>query len=281
MKKLRSGLDAWRQFVRSDGDRTPVDSYLPVILRRAVALLCIAAMLSTVYLPGPQQVHWSYPALVAVFYLLQPREALAVAVIATAALLPALIPTHNTRELATLVITVCVTCAFAYGFSVTRSRQHQRLRNLATRDPLTGARNRRDLADKLANVINNFNRTYTPSSIVLFNVDHLRKINDVHGHAVGDQVLKAITEIVNLRIRVTDSLYRIGGEEFVVLLEGADLHHAAQLAEQLRTLVDANELVREPSVTISLGVAEIRDDETADEWLRRAYEATHPARETR
>ena len=245
----------------------------------AVAVLCIVGVLSTVYLIGPQQVYWTFPAMVAVFYLLRPREALACGIVTILALQPKLIATHGASELATLVITIIVTCVFAYGFSVMTYRQHQRLLNLATRDPLTGAGNRRGLEDKLEEVVKHFERMYTPSSIVLIDIDHFKKINDVHGHAVGDQILKAITEIVNLRIRVTDGLYRIGGEEFVVLLEGADLHHAAHLAEQLRTLVDANELVRDPAVTISLGVAELRDRESANDWLRRADKAMYRAKE--
>ncbi|MBT8080872.1 MAG: GGDEF domain-containing protein [Gammaproteobacteria bacterium] len=245
----------------------------------AVALLCIVGVLSTVYLIGPQQVYWTFPAMVALFYLLRPREAIVCVIVTILALLPELTSTHSASELATLAITVLIACAFAYGFSVVTYRQHQRLVNLAIRDPLTGAGNRRGLEDKLEDVVNHFDRTYAPSSIVLLDIDHLKKINDVHGHAVGDQLLRAITEIVNLRIRVTDSLYRIDGEEFVVLLEGADLNHAAHLAEQLRTLVDANELVRDPGVTISLGVAELRDRETAEEWLRRADQAMHRAKE--
>ena len=81
-----------------------------------------------------------------------------------------------------------------------------------------------------------------------------------------------------MRIRVTDSLYRIGGEEFVVVLDGQDLHRAAHLAEQLRTLVDANELVPDQAVTVSLGVAELKASESANDWLHRADEALYRAK---
>ena len=150
---------------------------------------------------------------------------------------------------------------------------------LATKDPLTGAGNRRGLDAKLAEVVNSHSRSGTPSSLLLLDLDHFKKVNDLHGHAVGDQILKSITDIINLRIRVTDSLYRIGGEEFVVVLEGADLHQAAHLAEQLRTLVDANELVPDQSVTISLGVAELKEGETGNDWLHRADEALYRAKD--
>jgi len=113
----------------------------------------------------------------------------------------------------------------------------------------------------------------------MLDLDHFKKVNDIHGHAVGDQTLKRVTEIINLRIRVTDSLYRIGGEEFVVVLEGADLHHAAHLAEQLRTLVHANELVPDQAVTISLGVAELKEGETPNDWVHRADAALYRAKD--
>ncbi len=109
-------------------------------------------------------------------------------------------------------------------------------------------------------------------------LDNFKLVNDLHGHATGDQILKRITEIVNLRIRVTDSLYRIGGEEFVILLEEQDLDAATHLAEQLRTLVEANELAPDQSVTVSVGVAELGKDETSDEWLKRADSAMYAAK---
>ena len=149
---------------------------------------------------------------------------------------------------------------------------------LATKDPLTGAGNRRRLDSKLNDVVNGYQRTGATASVLLLDLDHFKKVNDEYGHAVGDQILKRFTEIVNLRIRITDSLYRIGGDEFVVVLEGQDLERAVHLAEQLRTLVQANELVPDRSVTVSLGVAEIRSEESAKDWLHRADEALYRAK---
>ena len=159
------------------------------------------------------------------------------------------------------------------------NRQRTQLLQLATKDPLTGAGNRRALDSKLREAVNTFQRTGTPASLLMLDLDHFKSVNDVLGHAAGDQILKNVTEIINLRIRVTDSLYRIGGEEFVVVLEGADLEQAAHLAEQLRTLVDANELVADQTVTISLGVAELKQHESPYDWLHRADEAMYQAKD--
>jgi len=244
----------------------------------AISVFCVAGVIATVYVIGPQQVYWAYPALMAVFYLVRPREAIVFALITMAALTPPLIEIVSPHSTATILITVIVMSAFAFAFSFITNRQREQLMQLATKDPLTGAGNRRRLDGKLDEVVNSYKRTGASASMLLLDLDHFKKVNDVHGHAVGDQILKRVTEIVNLRIRVTDSLYRIGGEEFVVVLEGQSLERAAHLAEQLRTLVEANELAPDQSVTISLGVAELNGDESAKDWLHRADEALYRAK---
>lgn len=329
MRKLHSGMDAWRYIVSSQSQHSTVESYLPLILsaagglgvlpfavvryvqgnwiaavvdtiivvgflalgtyshrtRRvraasiAIAFLCMAGVTATVYIIGPHQVYWAFPALVAFFYLLRPREAISCAIVMLVALLPVLLSSGDSHSTTTIIITILVTSAFAFAFAVITNRQREQLLTLAIKDPLTGAGNRRGLDAKLEDIVHKFRRSGTRSCLVLLDLDHFKKVNDVHGHAVGDQILKRVTEIINLRIRVTDSLYRIGGEEFVVILEGADLHRAAHLAEQLRTLVDANELVPDQTVTISLGVAELKEGESGNDWLHRADEALYRAKD--
>jgi len=329
MRRLHSGMDAWRFIVRSESRRNSVEAYLPLILSAAgslgvlpfailrymqgawlaavvdtlivvgffafgtyvyrtqhvrfasiaIALICAVGVLATVYIIGPRQIYWAFPALLGIFYLLRPREAVVLAVVTLLALIPVLMPLANSQETTTVVVTFLVTSMIAFAFSLITSRQREQLLVLATKDPLTGAGNRRGLDTKLTEVVNSFQRSGTVSSLVLLDLDHFKAVNDIYGHAVGDQILQSVTEIINLRIRVTDSLYRIGGEEFIVVLERADLHKAAHLAEQLRTLVDANELVPDHAVTISLGVAELKDGESPNDWLHRADEALYCAKD--
>jgi diguanylate cyclase (GGDEF)-like protein len=172
--------------------------------------------------------------------------------------------------LMTTFVTLIATSVFAYAFAFLSRGQRDQLLQLARKDPLTGAGNRRALDEKLAEVCAAQARSSTPSSLVLIDIDNFKEINDEFGHAVGDQILVRLTEIIELRIRVTDSLYRIGGEEFVVVIEGQTKDKARRMAEQLRTLVEANELAPEGSVTISLGVAELSLGESPVDWLRRA-----------
>ena len=244
----------------------------------AIATICVTGVLATVYINGPQQVFWAFPALLAVFYMVRPVEGVIFSLITICALIPALEGIGNSFETITILITILVTGSLAFAFSVITNRQRQKLLQLATRDPLTGAGNRRALENKLRESVNMFKRAGSPVSMLLMDLDHFKKVNDRYGHAAGDQILKSITKIMKLRIRVTDSLYRIGGEEFVIVLEGQDLHHAAHLAEQLRTIVEANELVPDQSVTISVGVAELRVGETGNDWMHRADEALYRAK---
>ena len=244
----------------------------------ALSALCTGGVLSTVYLSGPQQVFWAYPALMAVFYLIKPRAAIFFALALVAALLPRLLQSDDGFQTTTILVTIIVMSAFAYAFSVVTNQQRNLLIRLATKDPLTGAGNRRALENKLTDVVAAFRRNKQPASLVILDLDHFKAVNDAHGHAAGDQILRSVTDIVNLRIRVTDSLYRIGGEEFVIVIDGQDIDGASHLAEQLRTIVEANELVPDQSVTISLGVAQLREGESANDWLHRADEALYQAK---
>ncbi|HEY5641810.1 MAG TPA: GGDEF domain-containing protein [Woeseiaceae bacterium] len=245
---------------------------------RAIALLCVVGVLTTVYVIGPQQVYWTYPALMAIFYLTSPKEAVAFAIVTLVALLPVFIPANDSQLASTVIITIIVTTAFAFAFSLITNRQSEQLMQMATKDPLTGAGNRRALDIRLEQSVNRLRRSGETASLVLLDLDHFKSVNDKHGHAVGDLILKHIADIINLRIRITDSLFRIGGEEFVIVLDGQNLQKTGYLAEQLRVLVEANEIVQDKSVTISLGVAEIRKGESGTAWLSRADAAMYCAK---
>ena len=244
----------------------------------AISTICVGGALATVYINGPQQVFWVFPAILAVFYMVRPIEGVIFGLITIFALLPALETLGGAFETLTILVAILVTGALAFAFSIITNRQRQQLMHLATRDPLTGVGNRRALSNKLREVVNMFKRAGSPVSMLLMDLDHFKKVNDAHGHAAGDEILKQITKIIKLRIRVTDSLYRIGGEEFVIVLEGQDLQRASHLAEQLRTIVEANELVPNQAVTISVGVAELKTGETGNDWIQRADEALYRAK---
>ena len=245
----------------------------------AISVFCAVGVVASVHAIGTKQLYWAYPAVMVAFYLMKPREAIVLVLALLLLLAPELFRFGVALEPIVFLITTLVMSAFGYAFSSVTNSQQALLARMATKDPLTGAGNRRALETKLNGIVAANGNGARPSSLAILDLDHFKAVNDAHGHAVGDQILCSVAEIVNLRIRKTDSLYRIGGEEFVVVLEDRDIDQATHLAEQLRTLVEVNELVPDHSVTISLGVAELRGEESCGDWLARADEALYHAKE--
>jgi len=121
-------------------------------------------------------------------------------------------------------------------------------------------------------------RLKQPLCLIIFDLDHFKRVNDKHGHAVGDAVLAHITQLIRGRLRETDALYRLGGEEFVVLPLYNSLAEAEHLAEELRSLVERVPFSRDISMTISLGVAQYQANESPAHWLNRADQALYQAK---
>ena len=181
---------------------------------------------------------------------------------------------------ASKIIPTILNNVFAYVFAARMSEHRQHLSFLAERDPLTGIGNRRALNASLEDVIVRQQSNNVTASLLVLDLDHFKDVNDNHGHGKGDQILIQVTKIVSSNIRVADDLYRLGGEEFVVVALGASREAASNLAEQLRSSVENTELLSGRPVTISLGVAEIKRGESPEDWLHRADAALYEAKRT-
>ena len=247
-----------------------------------LSVLYAVGVVVTVALKGSGQIFWAYPTILALFFLLLPREAVIASALMLIGVMPSLLRDVPGVTLTSVLVTLLVTEAFAYAFSVLTTDQRDQLLNLATRDPLTGAGNRRALEERLAEIIAAHRRARVTASMLMLDLDHFKKVNDEHGHDVGDKILIRMTELIDKRIRATDKLYRIGGEEFVILTEGDQVDVASRLAEELRSLIATSELAVECRVTASLGVAELGEGESEKDWFRRAdlalYEAKNSGR---
>jgi len=141
------------------------------------------------------------------------------------------------------------------------------LYNAATRDGLTGAQNRRAFEELMARDMPYSKRHKSALSVVLFDIDHFKKINDTFGHVAGDEVLKQLVRQVQATVRAEDSLVRLGGEEFCVALAGIDEAGAVLAAERIRQRVGSQNFeVGDVSirVTLSLGVSQYDPDEHAN-----------------
>jgi len=136
-------------------------------------------------------------------------------------------------------------------------------------DVLTGIANRRQLEEQAAIEVERCRRFGRPLSLLVIDVDHFKRVNDNHGHAVGDEVLRVLADLCRRQMRQTDLFARMGGEEFVALLPETEIEDATVLAERLRRVVADAPLVRDEvalHVTISIGIA--RCDRSEGSWER-------------
>jgi diguanylate cyclase (GGDEF)-like protein len=150
----------------------------------------------------------------------------------------------------------------------------EKLEQLAATDPLTGLANRRGCEKSIAGEISRAERERKPLSCIMLDIDRFKQVNDTMGHQAGDQVLRELSDMLRQSVRAYDIVARWGGEEFLVILPGADLEAARQLAERIRVGVQK---LPTRSVTISAGAAEFDADYDFEATLRtadrRMYEA--------
>jgi diguanylate cyclase (GGDEF)-like protein len=137
-------------------------------------------------------------------------------------------------------------------------------RSEAVIDPLTGMLNRNALASRVAELAQQSQVSGEPIGLLLADLDHFKQVNDSLGHAIGDAVLKDVAYVLRKQLRAFDLAYRLGGEEFLVLLPGADAVQTHALAEQLREAVSARSVGGGVEVTLSLGVSASRRGEVFD-----------------
>jgi len=148
-----------------------------------------------------------------------------------------------------------------------------KLEKMATVDALTGAYNRRKFDDDLNLIIKKKEKCGISFSLIFFDIDHFKTINDRFGHKIGDCVLQCISKLVRENIRVTDGLFRWGGEEFVIVLYEANLESAKKVAENIRNIIQGHDFGVGQKVTISLGVGEYKPNENTDQTIIRLDKA--------
>lgn len=167
-------------------------------------------------------------------------------------------------------------------FSIRQIAHSRRFKQLAYTDSLTGLANRRQIERALGKAMETASQTGKSLSILMYDIDHFKVVNDIHGHSVGDVVLTNLSNFSKELLRDNDLLGRTGGEEFLAVLPNANLDQAIQVAKRLQQEVDLKqytEIESDLNATISVGVTEYKHGENMDEFLRRVDEALYQAKE--
>ena len=159
-------------------------------------------------------------------------------------------------------------------------RKINKITRLSETDQLTKIYNRLKFKKELEREIRRLRRYQINLSLIMFDIDHFKKVNDTYGHDAGDKVLKRITEIVSNAIRDTDIFARWGGEEFMVLTPNTMMSQAYDLAERIRKNIEQKIIEPGGQVTCSFGVAEFNKNDNYDTFIKRADNALYEGKET-
>lgn len=159
-----------------------------------------------------------------------------------------------------------------------QEKYQQELEYLSVTDALTGVYNRRYFYKTLELEIKRKVRYGHPLVMIMYDIDYFKQVNDNHGHDIGDKVLQLYTELISSSLREVDTLCRIGGEEFIIILPHINLHQGELLAEKLRLLVEESREV--VSITMSFGVVEYQIGEEIDEFFKRADNSLYSAKKS-
>lgn len=157
--------------------------------------------------------------------------------------------------------------------------------HLTYTDNLTQTNNLKAYKERINELLALYERYQIPFSIILFDIDDFKIINDTYGHRVGDIVLTDMCSLIQNNIRSTDSLFRVGGEEFVILCPNTDINDSKEIAYKIRTIVENNlTTIENKSITISIGVSEVQIKDTEDSIYRRVdellYQSKHSGKNT-
>ncbi len=167
--------------------------------------------------------------------------------------------------------------------ALARHLQNETWNYLANIDPLTGIGNRKAMIRELDRERDRFLRSGRPCCVAIADIDHFKRVNDTHGHVVGDKVLVTISECLSKQLRLYDSVHRYGGEEFLFCLPDTDIRTAAGVADRLRRSVVTTSIPFQDtgvvSVTISFGVAQMDPHLTLEETIERADSALYRAKQ--
>ena len=227
---------------------------------------------------NPAGVFWVFPAVLANAFLVTPRLALLLALALLTFVGNQVFGEASVYQALPVLGSLALTAAFATLFARSSGLRRAQLEQLATLDPLTGIENRRALEAEIAIALSAFQRDARPIALAMIDLDHFKRVNDRHGHEVGDQVLRDFARLAEGAVRRTDRLFRYGGEEFVLLMPSTDDLGLELAMSHLRLKIREGLRAEGEPVTVSIGGAILRRNESRDAWVSRADTALYRAK---
>lgn len=246
-----------------------------------LALLpAISAFLALCFLKqGVIAVFWSYPAIILFYFLLPPPQARLCNATILSIVVPASFSVLNSDLASRVTATLLAVSVLSGIFIHLIWLQQRELERQAVTDPLTQVYNRLQLEHILDQAQSRQRRYGLSSGLLALDIDHFKSINDTFGHAAGDRVLKSLAALLRRNLRASDCIFRTGGEEFLVLLEGAEAGACLAVAEKFRRMVEELTPLPGRPVTVSIGLSQLHEHDTLESWMKRADQNLYLAKE--
>lgn len=238
-----------------------------------VAVLAITGTVLTVTLNGVEQIYWAFPAVALLFYLLPPLHAIILWLIGAGFIIWQ-IAHQPIILLLNILFTLLVTSLFCLLFSLKMREQNNNLKKMARRDVMTQLRNRRAFIDDLEQV----KRNHENIAAIVIDLDNFKSVNDRWGHAKGDDVLYESARSLSEILENPKHLYRIGGDEFVVITADMDWQAVCDLSESIHEKFSQSKVSREHNITLSMAVGTKQATETISQWLNRLDETLYQSK---
>nr|WP_136251941.1 GGDEF domain-containing protein [Ningiella ruwaisensis] len=248
------------------------------IAKYTLGTILTIGMAGTCIFGTSANMYWLYPGFTAIFFMFSPSVALMLCAGTSMIVLPFLLQRLPTTDIVTLYATLSTSIVFVFYFAREFRSAHERLTLLASEDFLTQTGNRRAFQSRAELCIEQLKRKGKPSVLVLFDMDFFKLLNDEHGHVVGDAVLQDVTNIVQSCLRVSDKLYRLGGEEFAIILHNASAEDAMGVAEKIRESIAVRRDRELPCYTVSFGIASLKAGESLTNWMSRTDNALYESK---
>lgn len=242
--------------------------------------LLIASAVSPIYQIGLYGVIWIFP-LITVFFFFTPFKVACLSSLALIASATTLSVIKFEPELYIRLFFSWSICALiCAGIRSDINRLQNSLREQSSKDPLTGALNRRQLDICLQNSIRQNEHFGTAASIALIDIDNFKAINDNYGHDVGDRLIQEVVATLEQHSRKEDLLFRIGGDEMLLLFQNITEQQALVLCEKLRRLITehTNQAIGSAKLSVSIGLSRYHSTMNQDIWFKRADQALYQAK---
>lgn len=292
---LVSAFMAWLRYRQGNHFQMVVDIGITVVLAvcfaamvygikrdnvaRLAAVLCSIGVVISAWVDPASGTHWAFVVFVVCFILFKHNTALLISLGALGIIAMRLWATGSTIDFSGFAASGLLVVGFNFLFAVREEKLRAQLRSFAMQDPLTGLGNRRAFNRRIEYLMHEAGANDQGIGMFMLDLDYFKTVNDRFGHAVGDQVLIDFARIIRHNSRSIDELFRLGGEEFVLLLPGMDECHMANHGDALLGVIRAELKAGNAPVTTSIGASIWRKNEPLKAWMARADEALYEAKE--